>query len=110
MLSICSALSVHRLRRRGAPPHHPVSRLTASEGTQEMTADFDTVDYFTDQSLVPDPHPYFDHLRSKCPVVREPNYGVLAITGYDEANTVLKDTDTFSSCIAVAGPFPPLPR
>jgi cytochrome P450 len=87
----------------------PVSRLTASEGTHEMTADFDTVDYFTDQSLVPDPHPYFDHLRSKCPVVREPNYGVLAITGYDEANTVLKDTDTFSSCIAVGGPFPPLP-
>ena len=40
-------------------------------------SDFDTVDYFTDQSLVPDPHPYFDHLRSKCPVVREPNYGVL---------------------------------
>ena len=74
-----------------------------------MTADFDTVDYFTDQSLVPDPHPYFDHLRSKCPVVREPNYGVLAITGYEEANAVLKDTDTFSSCIAVAGPFPPLP-
>ncbi|OPX12757.1 cytochrome P450 [Mycobacterium sp. AT1] len=74
-----------------------------------MTADFDTVDYFTDQSLVPDPHPYFDHLRSKCPVVREPNYGVLAITGYEEANTVLKDTDTYSSCIAVAGPFPPLP-
>jgi cytochrome P450 len=74
-----------------------------------MTADFDSVDYFTDQSLVPDPHPYFDHLRSKCPVVREPNYGVLAITGYDEANTVLKDSDTYSSCIAVAGPFPPLP-
>ncbi len=34
---------------------------------------------------------------------------MLAITGYDEAATVLKDTDTFSSCIAVAGPFPPLP-
>ena len=72
-------------------------------------SDFDTIDYFTDQSLVPDPHPYFDHLRGKCPVVREPNYGVLAITGYDEAATVLKDPDTFSSCIAVAGPFPPLP-
>lgn len=71
--------------------------------------DFDTVDYFTDPSLVPDPHPYFDHLRSKCPIVKEPNYGVLAITGYDEAAVVLKDTDTFSSCIAVAGPFPPLP-
>lgn len=74
-----------------------------------MTPDFDACDYFTDQSLVPDPHPYFDHLRSKAPVVREPHYGVLAITGYDEASTVLKDTDTFSSCIAVAGPFPPLP-
>ena len=74
-----------------------------------MTADFDTVDYFTDQSLVPDPHPYFDHLRGKCPIVKEPNYGVLAITGYEEAAVVLKDTDTFSSCIAVAGPFPPLP-
>lgn len=71
--------------------------------------DFDTVDYFTDQSLVPDPHPYFDHLRSKCPVVKEPHYGVLAVTGFEEATTILKETDTFSSCIAVAGPFPPLP-
>ncbi|MFV8050597.1 cytochrome P450 [Mycobacterium sp. 48b] len=73
------------------------------------TTNYDTVDYFTDQSLVPDPHPYFDHLRSKCPVVTEPNYGVMAITGFEEATTVLKDTETFSSCIAVAGPFPPLP-
>lgn len=71
--------------------------------------DFDTVDYFTDQSLVPDPHPYFDHLRSKCPVQPEPHYGVLAVTGWDEAATVLKDSDTFSSCIALGGPFPPLP-
>ncbi len=77
--------------------------------TDPSTTDYDTVDYFTDQSLVPDPHPYFDHLRSKCPVVTEPNYGVMAITGFEEATTVLKDTDTFSSCIAVAGPFPPLP-
>ncbi|MGV0806788.1 cytochrome P450 [Mycolicibacterium setense] len=77
--------------------------------TDSSTTDYDTVDYFTDPSLVPDPHPYFDHLRSKCPVVKEPNYGVMAITGFEEATTVLKDTDLFSSCIAVAGPFPPLP-
>ncbi|CDO32870.1 cytochrome P450 [Mycolicibacterium porcinum] len=77
--------------------------------SDSSTTDYDTIDYFTDPSLVPDPHPYFDHLRSKCPVVREPNYGVMAITGFEEATTVLKDTDTFSSCIAVAGPFPPLP-
>ncbi|TVY03524.1 cytochrome P450 [Mycolicibacterium porcinum] len=77
--------------------------------SDSSTTDYDTIDYFTDPSLVPDPHPYFDHLRSKCPVVTEPNYGVMAITGFEEATTVLKDTDTFSSCIAVAGPFPPLP-
>ena len=29
--------------------------------------DFETVDFFTDESLVPDPYPYFDYLRSKCP-------------------------------------------
>lgn len=72
-------------------------------------SEFDTIDYFTDETLVPNPHPYFDHLRSKGPVVREPNYGVLIVTGYEEAAAVLKDADTFSSCIAVSGPFPPLP-
>jgi cytochrome P450 len=72
-------------------------------------SEFDTVDYFTDPSLVPDPHPYFDHIRTKCPVSPEPHYGVLAVTGWEEAGTVLKDSDTFSSCIAVTGPFPPLP-
>lgn len=74
-----------------------------------MTTDYDAVDYFTDPALVPDPHPYFDHLRSKCPVQPEPHYGVLAVTGYEEAASVLKDADTFSSCIALGGPFPPLP-
>lgn len=72
-------------------------------------SNFDSIDYFTDPALVPDPHPYFDHLRVKCPVVQEPNYGVYAVTGYEESNQVLKDSDTFSSCIAVGGPFPPLP-
>jgi cytochrome P450 len=70
---------------------------------------FDTVDYFTDPALVPDPHPYFDYLRSKCPVVREPNYGVYAVTGYEEASQVLRDADTFSSCVAVVGPFAQVP-
>src|SRR5918995_1343903 len=87
----------------------PVELHGVREEAPLMTTDYDSVDYFTDPSLVPDPHPYFDHLRSKCPIVKEPNYGVLAITGYEEAGVVLKDTDTFSSCIAVAGPSPPLP-
>jgi cytochrome P450 len=71
--------------------------------------DYDRVDYFTDQSLVHDPHPYFDHLRNRCPIAREPHYGVYAVTGYEEAAAILKDTDTFSACVSVGGPFPPLP-
>jgi cytochrome P450 len=74
-----------------------------------MTTDFDSVDYFTDPSLVPDPHPYFDYLRTKdatcCPI----NNGVLAVTGWESANAVYKDTENYSSCVAVAGPFTPIP-
>jgi hypothetical protein len=72
-------------------------------------SDYDTIDYFTDQSLVADPYPYFDHLRSKCPVSKEPHHGVVAVTGWEEANAVYKDTESFSSCVAVAGPFTPMP-
>ncbi|MEU2102703.1 MULTISPECIES: cytochrome P450 [unclassified Nocardia] len=71
--------------------------------------DFDSVDYFTDPAVVPDPHPYFDHLRAKCPVTQESRYGVYAVTGYEESTQVLKNADVFSSAIAVGGPFPPLP-
>ena len=71
--------------------------------------DYDSIDFFTDQSLVTNPYPYFDHLRSRCPVLKTSNYGVVAVTGHDEASTVYKDADLFSSCIAVGGPFPPLP-
>jgi cytochrome P450 len=70
---------------------------------------FDSVDYFTDQSLVLDPHPYFDYLRSRNPMGCPMNHGVLAVTGWDAANAVYKDVDSYSSCIAVGGPFTPLP-
>ena len=46
-----------------------------------MTTDFDSVDYFTDPSLVPDPHPYYDHVRTKDPVCCPISNGVLAVTG-----------------------------
>lgn len=70
--------------------------------------DFETVDFFTDESLVPDPYPYFDHLRAKCPVVQATPFNVLAVTGYDEALAVYKDP-AFSSCVSVAGPFSGMP-
>ena len=70
---------------------------------------FDSVDYFTDPTLVPDPHPYYDHIRAKDPVCCPINNGVLAVTGWEAANTVYKDTENYSSCVAVMGPFTPIP-
>jgi cytochrome P450 len=71
--------------------------------------DYETVDFFRDQSLVPDPYPYFDALRQRCPVVREPHHDVVMVTGYDEAIAVYNDTERFSSCNSVTGPFPGFP-
>src|SRR5690606_15948796 len=60
-------------------------------------------------SLVEDPYPYFEQLRDTGPVVPLPHLGVVAVTGYEEANEVYRDTDTFSSCNAVIGPFATFP-
>ncbi|TDT98287.1 cytochrome P450 [Streptomyces sp. 846.5] len=71
--------------------------------------DFEAMDYFRDDALVADPYPYLDALREQCPVRREPHHDVLMVTGYDEAVEVFHDARTFSSCIAVTGPFPGFP-
>src|ERR1700743_813646 len=78
-------------------------------GRRTLMSNFDSIDFFTDQSLVPDPHPYFDYLRSQNPVLRLPHYGVVAVTGYAEATEIYKDPETFSNIVALGGPFPPLP-
>ena len=70
---------------------------------------FGSIDFFTDPSLVPDPHPYFDYLRRQNPVLRLPHHNVVAVTGWEEANAVYKDPETFSNIVALGGPFPPLP-
>ena len=70
--------------------------------------DFESVDFLTDESLVPDPYPYFDYLRSKCPVAMATPFGVLAVTGYEEALEVYKNP-AFSSCVSFAGPLSGLP-
>lgn len=69
----------------------------------------DSIDYFSDQALVADPYPYFDHLRSKCPVHRDDRSGVVTVTGYEEAVSVYRDADVFSSCTSVIGPLAGLP-
>ncbi|TML62775.1 MAG: cytochrome P450 [Actinobacteria bacterium] len=74
-----------------------------------MTADFDQVDFFSDESLNEDPYPYFEHLRSKCSVTPLPHHGVVAVSGYEEAGEVYRDVETFSSCNSVVGPFAMFP-
>jgi len=71
--------------------------------------DLRSSNFFTDESLIPDPYPYFDELRARCPVQVEPHQGVVAVTGHDEAMAVYRDADTFSSCNSLSGPFPGLP-
>lgn len=66
-------------------------------------------DYFTSTAFVPDPYPYFDHLRSQCPVHREAHRDVVMVTGHEEALSVYTDPKTFSACNAMAGPFATFP-
>jgi cytochrome P450 len=71
--------------------------------------DIDSINFFTDKDLVVDPFPYFDALRAECPVRRETHHEVMMVTGYDEALQVYNDSESFSSCTAVTGPFPGFP-
>jgi cytochrome P450 len=72
-------------------------------------SDWQTIDFFFDKSLVEDPYPYFDELRSECPVLPLPHLGVVAVSGYDETTEVYRETETFSSCNSVVGPFASFP-
>ncbi len=72
-------------------------------------ADYDSVDFFSDASLVEDPYPYFDHLRARCPVLPTSQHGVVAVTGYEEASEIYLNSDDFSSCNSVIGPFATFP-
>ncbi|MET8649008.1 cytochrome P450 [Nocardia aurea] len=74
-----------------------------------MTDQSVEVDIFTDESVINDPYPYFDALRSRCPVHPIKQAGVLAVTGYEEAVEVYRNDEVFSSCNAMGGPFPPFP-
>jgi cytochrome P450 len=72
-------------------------------------ADPTEINFFRDDRLVEDPYPYFEALRTKCPVLREDHVGVAMVTGWQEAVDVYNDAETFSSCISVTGPFPGFP-
>ncbi len=71
--------------------------------------DIDSVDFFTDNELLADPYDYLAALRDECPLRREKHHDVVMVTGYDEGMAIYNDTERFSSCISVTGPFPGFP-
>jgi cytochrome P450 len=75
----------------------------------ETVNDFEAIDFFRDDAVVADPYPYLESLREQCPVRQERHHDVVMVTGYDEAVEVYNDTETFSSCNSVTGPFPGFP-
>jgi cytochrome P450 family 150 subfamily A5 len=71
--------------------------------------DIDSPDFFTDNTLLHDPYEFLANMRSECPLRREKHHNVVMVTGYDEAVAIYNDTDRFSSCLSVTGPFPGFP-
>jgi cytochrome P450 len=69
-------------------------------------SDYEGTDFFLGRDLLVDPYPYFESLRAKGELVREPFHEVVMVTGYDEALEIYNDTERFSSCTSVTGPFP----
>lgn len=72
-------------------------------------ADIDDIDFFRDAEMIADPFAYLHALRDECPVRRETHHDVVMVTGYDEALAVYNDSESFSSCTSVTGPFPGFP-
>ena len=75
-----------------------------------MTIDYSTVDFLRDESLIDDPYPYYEFVRSQGTVWREPHRGAFIVTGYQALCTVFRDSDIFSSCNGFAGPFHDMPQ
>ncbi len=91
--------------RDGRSPAH----RRRPNGEPMSTTDFDSVDYFRTPAIYQDPYPYYEYVRAHGPVWREPHWGVVMITGFDEVMQVYNDAATFSSCNTVAGPFVKFP-
>ena len=102
------ARRAHRRGPVGARPHLRRDHRAQGHGSSAVS-DFDAIDFFRDDALIADPYPYFEDLRARCPVQREPHHDVVMVTGYEEALAVYHDTATFSSCNSVSGPFPGFP-
>ena len=67
------------------------------------------IDFFRAKAVWQDPYAFYEELRAQGPVWREPHHDIVMVMGYQEALAVYHDTDTFSNCNSVAGPFTPWP-
>jgi cytochrome P450 len=92
---------------------HSIAAIRTAAGADalegDQVSDWQSIDYFTDESLVEDPYEYYDELRSECPVLPLNHLGVVAVTGYEEAWEIYRDIDSFSSCNSVIGPYATFP-
>lgn len=67
-------------------------------------------DFYSDPAMIADSRPYFEAMRAKGPIVREPFHDTLIVTGYDEALEILVNKDgIFSNSMSILGPLPGLP-
>ena len=65
-------------------------------------------DFYSDPETIADPRTYFDLMRARCPVAKEPYHGTVMVTGYDEIMDVYGRKDgAFSSAPSVVGPIRP---
>ncbi|KQO97464.1 cytochrome P450 [Leifsonia sp. Leaf264] len=66
-------------------------------------------DFFTDADVAAKAEPYFDYMLANHPVFREPKYGVVIVTGYEEALQVYHQPEVYSSINRTGGPVVDLP-
>src|SRR5690625_733938 len=65
--------------------------------------------FYQDLDVINDPYDYFDMMRSKGPMVQEPHFGTVLVTGYDAAMEILRSkNDDYSSILSELGPFSPM--
>jgi len=67
-------------------------------------------DFFTDPELFQDPTPYYGALRARGPVMREPHYGVVVLSGIEEILKVYADHEHFSAIVSTLGPLVKVPE
>lgn len=66
-------------------------------------------DYFTDHSILRDPYAFFDAIRRHGPIYTPPGRDYMIVTGFEETNAILRNSEDFSSVVSVQGAGAPLP-